>query len=38
MNVHDVGGRNVPLEPAGLTNEAGIYIREDALDVLPKTR
>ncbi|HEX8846222.1 MAG TPA: aminopeptidase P family protein [Pyrinomonadaceae bacterium] len=38
MNVHDVGGRNVPLEPGMVfTNEPGIYIREDALDVLPKT-
>jgi Xaa-Pro aminopeptidase len=38
MNVHDVGGRNVQLEPGMVfTNEPGIYIREDALDVLPKT-
>lgn len=38
MNVHDVGGRNVPLEPGMVfTNEPGVYIREDALDVLPKT-
>jgi Xaa-Pro aminopeptidase len=38
MNVHDVGGRSVPLEPGMVfTNEPGIYIREDALDVLPKT-
>jgi Xaa-Pro aminopeptidase len=38
MNVHDVGGRNVSLEPGMVfTNEPGIYIREDALDVLPKT-
>ncbi|HKQ99034.1 MAG TPA: M24B family metallopeptidase, partial [Pyrinomonadaceae bacterium] len=38
MNVHDVGGRGVPLEPGMVfTNEPGIYIREDALDVLPKT-
>ncbi len=38
MNVHDVGGRAVPLEPGMVfTNEPGIYIREDALDVLPKT-
>jgi Xaa-Pro aminopeptidase len=37
MNVHDVGGRSV-LEPGMVfTNEPGIYIREDALDVLPKT-
>lgn len=38
MNVHDVGGRTVPLEPGMVfTNEPGIYIREDALEVLPKT-
>ncbi len=38
MNVHDVGGRGVRLEPGMVfTNEPGIYIREDALDVLPKT-
>jgi Xaa-Pro aminopeptidase len=38
MNVHDVGGRGVPLEPGMVfTNEPGVYIREDALDVLPKT-
>lgn len=38
MNVHDVGGRNVALAPGMVfTNEPGIYIREDALDVLPKT-
>ncbi|HYG82253.1 MAG TPA: M24B family metallopeptidase, partial [Pyrinomonadaceae bacterium] len=38
MNVHDVGGRGVALEPGMVfTNEPGIYIREDALDVLPKT-
>ena len=38
MNVHDVGGRGVALEPGmTFTNEPGIYIREDALDVLPKT-
>jgi Xaa-Pro aminopeptidase len=38
MNVHDVGGRGVKLEPGMVfTNEPGIYIREDALDVLPKT-
>ncbi len=38
MNVHDVGGRGVPLA-AGMvfTNEPGIYIRGDALDYLPKT-
>ena len=38
MNVHDVGGRGVALEPGmTFTNEPGVYIREDALDVLPKT-
>ena len=38
MNVHDVGKYGVPLK-AGMvfTNEPGIYIREDALDNLPKT-
>jgi Xaa-Pro aminopeptidase len=38
MNVHDVGVRDAKLE-AGMvfTNEPGIYIREDALDNLPKT-
>lgn len=38
MNVHDVGRYGVPLQ-AGMvfTNEPGIYIREDALDNLPKT-
>ena len=37
MNVHDVGRYGVPLK-AGMvfTNEPGIYIREDALDNLPK--
>jgi Xaa-Pro aminopeptidase len=38
MNVHDVGGRGVKLEPGMVfTNEPGIYIRGDALDYLPKT-
>ncbi len=38
MNVHDVGGRGVKLEPGMVfTNEPGIYIREDALEYLPKT-
>ena len=38
MNVHDVGEYNTPLEPnMVLTVEPGIYIRPDALDVLPKT-
>ncbi len=38
MNVHDVGTRETKLD-AGMTftNEPGIYIREDALDYLPKT-
>ena len=36
MNVHDVGGRNIELKPGMImTNEPGIYIREDALDNLP---
>ncbi len=38
MNVHDVGDYNTPLAPKMvLTVEPGIYIRPDALDVLPKT-
>lgn len=38
MNVHDVGGRDVKFEPGMVfTNEPGVYIREDALDYLPKT-
>ena len=38
MDVHDVGDRRRPLEP-GMTFviEPGIYIRESALDNLPKT-
>jgi Xaa-Pro aminopeptidase len=37
MNVHDVGGA-AAFEPGMVfTNEPGIYIREDALDNLPKT-
>jgi Xaa-Pro aminopeptidase len=42
MNVHDVGytpGNPLPKFLPGMTftNEPGIYLREDALDVLPKT-
>jgi Xaa-Pro aminopeptidase len=38
MNVHDVGDYNRKLLPGMVTtNEPGIYIREDALDYLPKT-
>lgn len=38
MNVHDVGNYRTPLAPGMvLTVEPGIYIRPDALDVLPKT-
>ncbi len=38
MNVHDVGVGNKPLAPGMMfTVEPGIYIRPDALDVLPKT-
>ena len=38
MNVHDVGNYKTPLAPGMvLTVEPGIYIRPDALDVLPKT-
>jgi Xaa-Pro aminopeptidase len=38
MNVHDVGEYSTPLGPGMvLTVEPGIYIRPDALDVLPKT-
>lgn len=38
MNVHDVGGgASEKLEPGMVfTNEPGVYIREDALDYLPK--
>jgi Xaa-Pro aminopeptidase len=36
MNVHDVGGELVVFKPGMImTNEPGIYIREDALDYLP---
>lgn len=38
MNVHDVGNYATPLAPGMVfTVEPGIYIRPDALDVLPKT-
>lgn len=38
MNVHDVGDYSTPLAPGMvLTVEPGIYLRPDALDVLPKT-
>jgi Xaa-Pro aminopeptidase len=38
MNVHDVGDYATPLVPGMVfTVEPGIYIRPDALDVLPKT-
>jgi Xaa-Pro aminopeptidase len=38
MNVHDVGVRGAKLEPGNVfTVEPGIYIREDALEHLPKT-
>ncbi|MBX3278243.1 MAG: aminopeptidase P family protein [Acidobacteria bacterium] len=38
MNVHDVGDYSTPLAPGMvLTVEPGVYLRPDALDVLPKT-
>ena len=38
MNVHDVGTRATKLDVGmTFTNEPGIYIREDALEYLPKT-
>ncbi len=38
MNVHDVGDTRRPLAPGMIfTVEPGIYLRPDALDVLPKT-
>ena len=38
MNVHDVGVRAAMLEPGNVfTVEPGVYIREDALEHLPKT-
>jgi Xaa-Pro aminopeptidase len=39
MSVHDVGNYQTPLAPGMiLTVEPGIYIRPDALDVLPKNK
>ncbi|MFN8000267.1 MAG: M24 family metallopeptidase, partial [Acidobacteriota bacterium] len=38
MNVHDVGDYNTPLAPGMIfTVEPGIYLRPDALEVMPKT-
>lgn len=37
MNVHDVGTTSVLAPGMTFTNEPGIYIREDALNYLPKT-
>jgi Xaa-Pro aminopeptidase len=38
MNVHDVGNYGATLKPGMImTNEPGIYIREDALEYLPDT-
>lgn len=38
MNVHDVGDYSTVLKPGMImTNEPGIYIREDALDYFPDT-
>ncbi len=39
MNVHDVGGGGMTVLETGMimTNEPGIYIRQDALDNLPDT-
>jgi Xaa-Pro aminopeptidase len=38
MNVHDVGDYSTVLKPGMvMTNEPGIYIREDALDYFPDT-
>ncbi|MDH3528074.1 MAG: M24 family metallopeptidase, partial [Acidobacteriota bacterium] len=38
MNVHDVGNYNVTLaEGMMMTNEPGIYIRENSLELLPET-
>jgi Xaa-Pro aminopeptidase len=38
LDVHDVGDRNRPLEPGmAFVIEPGIYIRQSALDALPRT-
>jgi Xaa-Pro aminopeptidase len=38
IDVHDVGARTVPLEPGmAFVIEPGLYIRQSALDALPKT-
>jgi Xaa-Pro aminopeptidase len=38
IDVHDVGNRTLPLEPGmAFTIEPGIYIRQSALDALPRT-
>jgi Xaa-Pro aminopeptidase len=38
IDVHDVGDRTRPLEPGmAFTIEPGIYIRQSALDALPRT-
>jgi Xaa-Pro aminopeptidase len=38
LDVHDVGSRNEPLQPGmTFTIEPGLYIRQSALDQLPKT-
>ena len=39
IDVHDVGERTRPLEPGmAFVIEPGIYIRQSALDTLPRTR
>ncbi|MBK8148055.1 MAG: aminopeptidase P family protein [Acidobacteria bacterium] len=39
MNVHDVGDYETPLKPGMImTNEPGIYIREDALDYFDQSK
>lgn len=38
IDVHDVGSRNEPLKPGmAFVMEPGIYVRQSALDALPKT-